>query len=375
MQAVPALRAVGAGARVTFCGQPRLGSLLAGTGVVDEAVSFDGFGLDALFSREPAPRVLAEKLGRFQEIMSWFGSRDARYVEQLRAIAPGCVVAPPQPGVDAPADRGRESACSSHLSATVGEGARLGAIHRGGARAVPVAESAAALRSTVPGADSTAARPLTVWEHLLATVGTLHPRRRRPTTALATSAEVEADEGRGLLIGPLVVPQAWRADGLRALHASQLHSDKPVLFVHPGAGGVWKLAPPDLLARVISSLMKRGGIQVLVHAGPADREAADQLVRLLDAPTSLLVEPPLTLLAGVLSCAAGYLGGDSGLSHLAAAVGTPAIILFPAATLGRWAPWSQTARPISMEGDQAAVASAATAALSEAISAWRSPGP
>ena len=35
----------------------------------------------------------------------------------------------------------------------------------------------------------------------------------------------------------------------------------------------------------------------------------------------LLVEPPLPVLAGVLAIARAYLGGDSGVSHLAAAVG------------------------------------------------------
>ena len=43
-----------------------------------------------------------------------------------------------------------------------------------------------------------------------------------------------------------------------------------------------------------------------------------------------LVSPPLPVLAGVLSMAQAYLGGDSGVSHLAAAVGAPAVILFPA---------------------------------------------
>ena len=45
------------------------------------------------------------------------------------------------------------------------------------------------------------------------------------------------------------------------------------------------------------------------------------------------MSPPLPVLAGVLSMAQAYLGGDSGVSHLAAAVGAPAVILFPAATL------------------------------------------
>jgi ADP-heptose:LPS heptosyltransferase len=335
LQAVPALRTIGHGARVTFCGQPRLGALLSGAGVVDEAVSFDGFGLDALFSRDPAPAAIVERLGRFQEIVSWFGSRDARYVEQLRAVAPGCVVAPPQPAADGTPDR---AILLDPADADLGV---EGGAHRDG---------------PAPATAPMTSRSRTVWEHLLATVAPLRPTCRADLAAME-------------------MPESWRAGALRALQEHGLSATRPVLVVHPGSGGAWKLAPPELLARAISPLVQPAGVQVLVHAGPADREAADRLIRLLDSPAPVLIEPPLTLLAAVLSLAAGYLGGDSGVSHLAAAVGAPAIILFPPATLERWAPWSSSARPIAMEGDPAAVATAATAALAQATSAWRSPGP
>ena len=105
-----------------------------------------------------------------------------------------------------------------------------------------------------------------------------------------------------------------------------------------------------------------------MHAGPADREAAARLVEVVEAPVRLLVEPPLPVLAGVLAIARAYLGGDSGVSHLAAAVGAPAVMLFPAATLAAWAPWSRTARLVSMD-PRAGAAERAAAALAEAISA------
>jgi len=144
--------------------------------------------------------------------------------------------------------------------------------------------------------------------------------------------------------------------------------------VQPGAGSRWKVASADLLAHVIAAVVSGGDVQVLLHAGPADAGAAAELVRAVESPMLPLVSPTLPVLAGVLSIAQVYLGGDSGVSHLAAAVGAPAVILFPPATRRRWAPWSPTARIILMEPGAAArlrVEAGAAAALGEAISAWR----
>jgi len=90
---------------------------------------------------------------------------------------------------------------------------------------------------------------------------------------------------------------------------------------------------------------------VIVHQGPADRAAVDALLDRLDGAVDRLVEPDLPSLAAVLAGARAYLGGDSGVSHLAAAVGAPSVILFPPAHVRRWAPWSPTATVIEMTGE------------------------
>ena len=309
LQAVPALRALRREARLTFCGQPRLGQILVGAGVIERAVSFDTFGLEALFADGPAPAALAGRLRDYDAIVSWFGSRDPRYPSQLGALARACLVAPPAPGEDRAAD---------------GASGRVGHPTRA------------------------------VWEHLLATI--------------------EPICGKALVDrSPLRVPEAWRDEARRALADLHVRADEPILATHPGAGGRWKQAPPDLLADAVAAGLRGHRVQVLVHAGPADREAADALAARLVAPAHVLREPALPLLAGVLSLAAAYLGGDSGVSHLAAAVGAPAVILFPSTTRDRWAPWSATARAVAMA--ERGAAPAAATALADAIAAWRRSGP
>jgi len=295
LQAVPALCALRADGAIAFAGQPRIGELLRELALADSVLSFDALGLSALFTREPLPLALAERLQSYARVVSWFGARENLYRERLAAASRAAMVASPVPGDE----------------------------------------------SSEP-----------VWRHLLATIG----------------RAAHSDPS------PLEVPSAQQEAARRALERLGLGGEVWLLVVHPGAGGAWKRWPVVHLARVIEGVRANLPIQVLVHQGPADRDAADELVRALPEPAPRLVEPELPLLAGILGRAGGYLGGDSGVSHLAAAVGAPATILFPAATRDRWTPWSPTARVLAAGTElpsATAIAAAVTATLRAATSASR----
>ena len=122
------------------------------------------------------------------------------------------------------------------------------------------------------------------------------------------------------------------------------------VVVHPGSGGAWKQWPAERFAEVIAAVTARHALTVVVHQGPADRAAVEALLARLDRPVERLVEPELPALALTLAGSRAYLGGDSGISHLAAAVGAPSVILFPPDHLPRWTPWSLAARPVAMTG-------------------------
>ena len=205
-----------------------------------------------------------------------------------------------------------------------------------GARAPGYAERLRALvpdaivAPAVPDEDS----PLTVWQHLL---DTLAPWSiSRPET-----------------FRPLPVPERWRIAARTAFLALGVDEGRPLLIAHPGAGARWKQAPASRFARALTRMMEEGGFQLLIHQGPADAQAVDALCDLLGPSAPRLVEPTLTELAGALALAQAYLGSDSGVSHLAASVGTPSVILYPAETLRRWAPWAPGAVPLGVgaEGD------------------------
>ncbi|HET7342338.1 MAG TPA: glycosyltransferase family 9 protein [Methylomirabilota bacterium] len=179
------------------------------------------------------------------------------------------------------------------------------------------------LRALVPGAVvAPSVRPgVAVWEHLLETVG------------------APAGEWRA----PIALPEGVRALGAEALVAAGMDAPRPWLFVHPGAGGAAKQWPAQGFARVVSTLAARARINVLVHQGPADAAAVAALRRHLGEGAVALTDPALPALAGALARAAVFVGNDSGVSHLAAALGVPSLILFDARHLD-WRPWWPGAR-------------------------------
>ena len=97
LQAVPALASLGRlGHRLTFAGQPRLGELLQGSGLVLATTPFDTFGLEALFADVPMPDRFASRLGHFRRVVSWFGAKEVNYRERLSALVPEAIVALPE---------------------------------------------------------------------------------------------------------------------------------------------------------------------------------------------------------------------------------------------------------------------------------------
>ena len=117
--------------------------------------------------------------------------------------------------------------------------------------------------------------------------------------------------------------------------------------MHPGAGAVAKRWPAEGFAAVLEGLGSGRGLTFAIHQGPADVAAVAALRARLTGPAIALDEPSLPRLAGVLACAAGYLGNDSGVSHLAAALGTPAVVLFTRDKLA-WQSWEPRAYALAV---------------------------
>ncbi len=110
--------------------------------------------------------------------------------------------------------------------------------------------------------------------------------------------------------------------------------------IHPGSGGVGKIWPPAYMARVAQELIQEGYITgILLIQGPADDEYTDALKKGLDGVRIIPVSNrPLLELSAILRSARLFIGSDSGVAHLAAAVGVPTCVIFGPTDPRRWAP-------------------------------------
>ncbi len=126
-----------------------------------------------------------------------------------------------------------------------------------------------------------------------------------------------------------------------------------LIAIHPGSGGEHKVWPVERGAAFIRWVREQPGCDVLLIGGEADDTARRALAPLaLPAAWNL----PLPQLAAVLERCALFAGHDSGISHLAAAVGTPTLALFGPTSPEVWAPLGANVRVLAGHGPIGSIA-------------------
>jgi heptosyltransferase II len=109
--------------------------------------------------------------------------------------------------------------------------------------------------------------------------------------------------------------------------ASARDHGRPLVGVHLGAAyGRSKLWPPERVGELCRTLAARGEIPLLLGTRD-DREIAERLAAETGAPSLVGRDAP-ALLPALLAELDALVCGDTGVGHLAAALGTPAVTLF-----------------------------------------------
>jgi ADP-heptose:LPS heptosyltransferase len=107
-----------------------------------------------------------------------------------------------------------------------------------------------------------------------------------------------------------------------------------VVALHPGSGSPAKNWPVERWAELARALRSDFGADVIVLSGEAEASAARALADLGTAQHAR----PLEEVVSTLASASLFIGHDSGIGHLAAASGTPCLLLFGPTDPAVWAP-------------------------------------
>lgn len=178
--------------------------------------------------------------------------------------------------------------------------------------------------------------PLLLWgqpkthsvEQQLALLGwTGVPVTDRPRTQLGISIESRA-----------IVQKLLTESGL---------NDRKIALIHPAAAFATKQWATEHFARVAEFLSARGLAPVAI-AAPNERALLEKLcsesaVKITNLELSL---PEVTALAAQSQL---FVGNDSGIAHIAAAVGTPAVVIFGSSNIAHWRPWNSAPAEVVFE--------------------------
>lgn len=150
----------------------------------------------------------------------------------------------------------------------------------------------------------------------------------------------------------------------RAFSADFLRSEcRPLIALHPGSGGARKNWPLARWSELIALLLGQKR-RLLIVGGEAEHATLAELDAAFAGQLRFARDLALPHLAAVLACCAHFVGHDSGISHLAAAVGTPCVLLFGPTDPQVWAPANPHVRVLAApDGELAQLRAEEVAAL------------
>ena len=144
--------------------------------------------------------------------------------------------------------------------------------------------------------------------------------------------------GAGCSPGPASPPIPRRLD-MRPPGGPPPPGTAGATLVHPGAGSPARRWPAERFAAVARAEL-RAGREVVVSGSAGEVELAGRVAELAGLPrgASLAGSADLLALARAVAAAGRVVCGDTGVAHLATALGTPSVVLFGPVPPTEWGP-------------------------------------
>ena len=127
-----------------------------------------------------------------------------------------------------------------------------------------------------------------------------------------------------------------------------------IIVIHPGSGSKKKSWPLDRFLELLNYLQKNVGSKILAVIGPAEGgeiERAFEKMKWEMGPDAPLLAKGFSLpeLASLIEGCRVFIGNDSGITHMAAALGVPTLALFGPTDPKVWAPRGENVTIVAPE--------------------------
>lgn len=122
----------------------------------------------------------------------------------------------------------------------------------------------------------------------------------------------------------------------------------PIALIHPAAAFATKQWAVENFARVAEAVSARGFMPMAVVA-PNEKPLLTSLIDIASVPIIGFDNLSLPEIAALAARAELFIGNDSGIAHMAAAVGAPCVVIFGSSNIAHWRPWTTVASEVVRE--------------------------
>lgn len=177
----------------------------------------------------------------------------------------------------------------------------------------------------------------------------LHAKERFIWKRQSKSMHKVEQIGNVMGVSPPPAPRLWFDEKSMEVAKALIPDGPPVLALGPAARWPGKTWPQENFAALANQLIAPDGAlaghRVAVFAAPGEEHIAEPVLNALPADVridGIAKTSPLEAAAAISRCAF-YIGNDSGLTHAAAAAGTPTLALFGPGYPALYRPWGSHA--------------------------------
>jgi ADP-heptose:LPS heptosyltransferase len=146
----------------------------------------------------------------------------------------------------------------------------------------------------------------------------------------------------------VAVTESASASVSAKLRAAGLEEATSFAMVHPAAAFDTKQWATEKFARIVDDLKARGLPTVAVVAAN-EAQIIDRLKNCSSTPVIGLTDLSLPEVTALSARARLFVGNDSGIAHIAAAAGAPAVVIFGSSNVTHWRPWATAPAEVVLE--------------------------